>query len=150
MNYLFACGCICLLQLSGCASQASSRPELVTADSGLAYVVVAQGDGESAEWGDTVVIHESTAHLDGTMIFSTFTINSPISFTLGADQVVDGMEELVVGMRIGERRQAVMPPLITKRERYPQGRDGQPPVFGPDDTLRFEVELVSVEKSKQG
>ena len=140
--------------LTGCggrhASSGGDRLEgggLVTSASGLAYVVVRAGDGPAAAWGDLVTVHESTGHLDGRVVFSTSESGQPISFTLGADQVVDGLEELLVGMRVGEVREAVMPPAITRRSRYPEGRDGQPPVFGPDDTLRYSVELVGIGSS---
>ncbi len=111
-----------------------------TTDSGLKWQVVTPGEGERAQWGDAVTVHESTSLEDGTLIFSTWESgDQPISFTLGADQVVDGMEELVADMRVGERRNAIMPPAITKRQRYPD-------VFGPEDTLHFVVELVATKR----
>ncbi len=111
-----------------------------TTDSGLQYQLLAEGDGPRAQWGDTVSIHESTALEDGTLIFSTWTSGGqPLSFTLGADQVVDGMEELVAGMRVGQKRRAIMPPAITQRQRYPDA-------FGPEDTLHFVVHLVATER----
>lgn len=91
----------------------------------------------AARLGDTVRVHESTSLTDGTLIFSTWESNQPIEFTLGADQVVAGMEECVTGMRPGEKRTAIMPPNITRRTRYPD-------VFGPDDTLVSEIELVEI------
>jgi FKBP-type peptidyl-prolyl cis-trans isomerase len=145
-KYLPVAISLCLL---GCTSYPRSAPKLVSTESGLVYLTTLQGDGRAADWGDTVTIHESTARLDGTMVFSTFEINSPITFTLGADQVIDGMEEVLIGMRVGEQRSAVMPPAITKRERYPRSQSGEQPIFGPDDTLRFEIELLSIQAAEQ-
>lgn len=108
-----------------------------TSHTGLRYRVLTPGDGKVAGWNDAVTVDESTSLTDGTLIFSTWDTGQPISFTLGGEQVIDGLEELLVGMREGERREAVMPPRITRRERYPDS-------FGPEDTLRFVVELLRV------
>ncbi|MEM1183564.1 MAG: FKBP-type peptidyl-prolyl cis-trans isomerase [Planctomycetota bacterium] len=109
----------------------------ITTKSGLRYRVIEPGDGPVAEWGMSVTLHESTSLEDGTPIFSTWDSGQPIGFPLGADRVIDGLEELVTGMRVGEVREAVMPPAITKRQRYPE-------TFGPEDTLVFRVELVDI------
>lgn len=123
--------------LASCATPARHAATPITTASGLSYTVIEPGEGPVVGWGRRVTIHESTSRTDGTLIFSTWDTGQPITFTLGADQVIDGMEECVSTMRVGERRRATMPPAITRRTRYPES-------FGPEDTLVFDILLVEV------
>jgi peptidylprolyl isomerase len=59
-------------------------------------------------------------------------------FTLGAGNVIKGWDEGVPGMKVGGRRQLVIPPDLA------YGPNGYPPVIGPNETLVFVVDLVSV------
>jgi peptidylprolyl isomerase len=60
------------------------------------------------------------------------------SFVLGAGNVIQGWDEGVPGMKVGGRRQLVIPPDLA------YGAEGSPPVIGPNETLVFVVDLVSV------
>ena len=71
-----------------------SRPE-----SGLIYEIVAKGNGASAQTGQTVLIHETLTLPDGRVIFTSRKNNQPVKFVLGADQVIQGVDEGVTGMR---------------------------------------------------
>ena len=62
----------------------------------------------------------------------------PFAFTLGGGQVITGWDEGIVGMRVGGRRQLVIPP----DQAY--GPQGRPPVIPPSATLVFVVDLVDV------
>lgn len=66
---------------------------------------------------------------------------SPLVFTLGKKQVVQGMDLGVAGMKVGGRR------IITIPHEMGYGEDGSPPEIPPGATLEFEVELVSFEKA---
>ncbi len=59
-------------------------------------------------------------------------------FLLGGKQVIDGVDEGVTGMKVGERRQMIVPPELSKRNTYPEG-------LSPKDTLHYDVELVGIE-----
>jgi peptidylprolyl isomerase len=63
---------------------------------------------------------------------------SPFSFTLGAGNVIQGWDEGVAGMKVGGRRQLVIPPDLA------YGPSGYPPVIAPNETLVFVVDLVGV------
>jgi peptidylprolyl isomerase len=63
---------------------------------------------------------------------------SPFSFTLGAGNVIDGWDRGVAGMKVGGRRQLVIPPDLA------YGPGGYPPVIAPNETLVFVVDLVGV------
>ena len=62
----------------------------------------------------------------------------PFDFTLGAGNVIQGWDEGVPGMKVGGRRQLIIPPALA------YGPAGYPPVIAPNETLVFVVDLVSV------
>ena len=119
---------------TGCASS----PTTITTPSGLAYTVVKQGSGPAARPGQHVLIHETTSFSDGRVHFSTRN-GQPLRFLLGGKQVIDGLDEGVTGMRVGERRKMVVPPKLSRRSSYPEG-------LSPDETLYYDVELVAIEQ----
>ncbi len=83
-------------------------------------------------------VHESVTFPDGRVFYSTRDMGQPIRFQLGAGQVIDGVDEGVTGMRIGERRQLVVPPNLSQRTAYPDG-------LSPDDILHYDIELIAIE-----
>ena len=62
----------------------------------------------------------------------------PFNFTLGAGGVIPGWDQGVPGMKVGGRRQLVIPPDLA------YGPEGYPPLIGQNETLVFVVDLVSV------
>lgn len=62
----------------------------------------------------------------------------PFSFPLGQGRVIPGWDRGVVGMRVGGRRELIIPPDLAYGER------GAPPNIGPNETLVFVVDLVAV------
>ena len=62
----------------------------------------------------------------------------PFSFVLGAGNVIQGWDEGVPGMKVGGRRQLVIPAAMA------YGAEGSPPVIGPNEALVFVVDLLSV------
>lgn len=121
----------------GSCSSTGERSGPVTTASGLSYEVVSDGSGPVAARGQTVRIHETTMLADGTLVYSTRTGGKPVKFTLGAKQAIDGLDEAVTGMRVGERRKAIIPPALSKRSSYP-------PNTPPDATLYYDIELVEI------
>jgi peptidylprolyl isomerase len=63
---------------------------------------------------------------------------SPFKFALGAGNVIRGWDQGVVGMKVGGRRQLVIPPDLA------YGPAGYPPVIAPNETLVFVIDLVAV------
>lgn len=123
-----------LLALAGCAG--AERP--ITTGSGLVYTVVTRGSGPEARAGQYVLIHETTTFPDGRVLYSTRPGERPLRFLLGAGQVIDGVDEGVTGMRVGERRRMIVPPALSRRTTYPAG-------LSPEDTLFYDVELVGID-----
>jgi FKBP-type peptidyl-prolyl cis-trans isomerase len=105
--------------------------------SGLAYQVAVQGTGPVAMAGDRVTIHETLTLPDGRLIFSSRTQGKPVTFVLGANQVIAGVEEAVRGMWVGERRKVLVPPTL-------DGRTFDPAFIPPDAIRHYDIELLTI------
>ena len=103
------------------------------------------GDGRSAVPGMTVVVHYTgwlyapdASDNRGTKFDSSLDRGETFSFDLGAQQVIKGWEDGVMGMKVGGRRELIIPPELA------YGSRGAGGVIPPDATLVFEVELVDL------
>ena len=119
-------------------AQAAPANKAVKTASGLVYEVVQAGSGDTAKSGNTVLIHE-TLTVDGKEIFSSRTKNAPVKFLIGANQVIPGVDETVSGMRVGERRKAIVPPAL-------DGRKFDPAFIRADADRHYDIELVEILK----
>jgi peptidylprolyl isomerase len=68
---------------------------------------------------------------------SSWSRGQPASFALSG--VVPGFAQGIVGMKVGGRREIVIPPALG------YGADGQPPAVGPNETLVFVVDLLAIQ-----
>ena len=94
----------------------------------------------AAEVGDVVLAHYEGRLEDGTVFDSSYGRGEPLRFTLGVGQVIQGWDEGIRGMRVGEKKALVIPP----EEAY--GEQGVPGVIPPNATLYFDVELVGIQR----
>jgi len=62
----------------------------------------------------------------------------PFSFTLGGGQVIQGWEQGVPGMKVGERRRLTIPADLA------YGTQGSPPKIGPNEPLIFDIDLKKI------
>jgi peptidylprolyl isomerase len=97
-----------------------------------------EGSGASAADGNTVTVQYVLAtYSSGKVIQSSWT-SQPFTFTLGKGQVIPGWDKGVVGMKVGGRRELIIPPSL--------GYGGQSPGPGiaANDTLVFVIDLQKV------
>ncbi|MGB2985260.1 MAG: peptidylprolyl isomerase [Phycisphaerae bacterium] len=109
--------------------------KFVTTDSGLMYLVLTEGEGESPKPTDQVEVHYTGWLLDGTQFDSSYDRGEPATFPLGG--VIKGWTEGVGMMKVGGKRKLLIPPELAYGER---GR----PSIPPNSPLLFDVELLSI------
>jgi FKBP-type peptidyl-prolyl cis-trans isomerase len=96
------------------------------------------GTGAEAKSGQTVTVHYVGTLTTGSKFDSSRDRGRPFSFKLGAGQVIQGWDQGVAGMKIGETRKLTIPGHLAYGER------GFPPIIPANATLVFEVELISL------
>jgi peptidylprolyl isomerase len=152
--------CAALL-LSGCGSdteeQAGSSPEptpAATPEATKPEVSVPKGkapkklqikdlepgSGAAAQPGQNVQVqYVGVSYANGRQFDASWDRGEPFTFQLGAGQVIPGWDQGVAGMKVGGRRQLVIPPDLA------YGEQGSPPAIGPDETLVFVIDLLAVQ-----
>jgi peptidylprolyl isomerase len=113
-------------------------------ESGLQYVDTKEGDGETPEKGQTCLVHYTgwlwENNAKGNEFDSSHKRNAPLAFPVGRGRVIKGWDEGVSTMKVGGKRELVIPPDLAYAARGAGG------VIPPNATLFFEVELVGVMK----
>jgi peptidylprolyl isomerase len=95
------------------------------------------GGGATAKPGDQVTVHYVGVLYDGGEMFDANWGNEPLSFELGAQQVISGWDQGVQGMKVGGERKLIIPPDLA------YGSQGSYPI-PPNATLVFQIELLDV------
>jgi FKBP-type peptidyl-prolyl cis-trans isomerase FklB len=117
-----------------------SKPGVTSLPSGLQYKVIQEGSGPKPTPSDVVVCHYRGTLLDGSEFDSSFKRGQPASFPVSG--VIRGWTEALQLMPVGSKWQLFVPADLAYGERG-AGAD-----IGPNATLIFEVELVSIETKK--
>jgi len=107
--------------------------ELVTKD-------LEEGSGAEAKAGDAVSVnYVGVNYKTGKEFDASWDQGEPFTFTLGAGEVIPGWDQGVEGMKVGGRRELIIPPELG------YGPAGAPPAIPPNETLIFVVDLEAVE-----
>lgn len=106
--------------------------------SGLKYIDLVEGDGESPDGGATAVVHYTGWLLDGTKFDSSVDRGQPFSFPVGQGRVIKGWDEGVASMKVGGKRKLIVPSELG------YGARGAGGAIPPNATLVFDVELLEV------
>ena len=105
----------------------------------LMVTEITEGEGPEAAAGNTVRVHYvGVAHSTGEEFDASWNRGEPLQFRLGIGQVISGWDQGVQGMKVGGRRQLVIPPHLGYGDRGAGG------VIKPGETLIFVVDLVEV------
>jgi peptidyl-prolyl cis-trans isomerase A (cyclophilin A) len=107
-------------------------------ESGLRYQFIQKGEGKKAESGKTVSVHYEGSLESGKVFDSSYPRKKPIEFTLGQGQVIEGWDEGIELLRVGDKARFVIPAHLGYGSR---GAGGAIP---PNATLIFDVELMDV------
>jgi peptidylprolyl isomerase len=100
---------------------------------------IVKGKGRKAKKGDKVSMqYVGVAWSTGVEFDSSWDAGQPFEFTLGEGGVIKGWDEGIPGMQKGGRRMLTIP----ADQAY--GAQGQPPSIGPNECLRFIVDLVKI------
>jgi peptidylprolyl isomerase len=136
------------------ATTAAEAPEADNTDLKKKPVITTQGDespgalivedivtgkGPAAKSGDEISVqYVGVLYSDGTEFDASWDTGQPFEFQLGAGNVIPGWDQGLEGMKVGGRRELVIPPDLA------YGPTGQPPTIPPDATLVFVVDLLDV------
>ena len=118
-----------------------AKPGVVTLPSGLQYKVLKEGTGPKPTAADTVVCNYRGTLINGTEFDSSYKGGQPASFGVG--QVIKGWTEVLQLMPVGSKWQVFVPSDLAYGERSPA------PEIGPNSTLIFEIDLLSIQEKKQ-
>ena len=106
--------------------------------SGLRYQIIQKGNGKQAEKGRTVSVHYKGMLPNGQVFDSSYTRKKPIDFPLGKGHVIEGWDEGIALLSVGDKARFVIPSNLGYGERGAGG------VIPPNATLIFDVELMDV------
>jgi len=121
----------------------NSMAEMKKTKSGLGVEIVTVGKGDEVKAGQKVTVHY-TGWLDnkgarGTKFDSSVDRDQPFQFVLGVGQVIQGWDQGVLGMRVGDKRVLHIPAELG------YGVRGAGNVIPPNAGLIFDVELLKID-----
>lgn len=120
----------------------STKPEIAASSdlpTKLESTDIVEGDGPAAKDGDTLemqyvgVVTETGEEFD-----ASWDRGEPFEFELGAGNVIQGWDQGIKGMKVGGRRELVIPSDLA------YGEAGSPPSIPPNSTLTFVVDLTGI------
>jgi FKBP-type peptidyl-prolyl cis-trans isomerase len=106
---------------------------------GLDIKTTKEGTGDRVvKSGDHIFVHYTGKLTDGTVFDSSVTRGVPFDFTIGQGMVIQGWEQGLLGMKVGEKRTLTIPSDLG------YGAQGAGTSIPPNATLIFDVELISI------
>ena len=128
------------------ATEMSEPLEVSVMDNGLEIQVIAEGEGDEIQNGQTAVVHytgwfydESAPDNKGSQFDSSRDRGDYFPFPVGAGRVIAGWDQGVLGMKVGERRILIVPSELA------YGQAGHPAGIPPNSKLMFDVELFEIQ-----
>jgi peptidylprolyl isomerase len=100
---------------------------------------IVKGTGKTAKAGSAVTVqYVGVDFKTGEQFDASWDRGQPFQFQLGAQSVIPGWDQGVAGMKVGGRRELIIPPDLA------YGPQGQPPAIAPSATLVFVIDMVAV------
>lgn len=115
----------------------AKREGVTVLSSGLQYKILKMGEGKVPASGDSVECHYRGTFIDGTEFDNSYKAGKPVTFKVQGG-VIAGWSEVLKIMPVGSKWQVFLPPQLAYGER---GAGSQ---IGPNVTLIFEIELLSI------
>jgi FKBP-type peptidyl-prolyl cis-trans isomerase len=111
-------------------------PEAKKTNTGIRYVVLREGEGDSPKAGHKVSVLYVGRLLNGQIFDQTEDREQPYRFRIRRHMVIEGWDQILQLMKPGEKRLVIIPP------EFAYGTRGQPPGIPRNATLVFEIELL--------
>jgi FKBP-type peptidyl-prolyl cis-trans isomerase len=115
-------------------------PEAKKTHTGIRYIIMRDGEGPTPAPGDKVNVLYVGRLLNGKVFDQATEPDKPFSFRIRRDMVIEGWDQILQLMKKGEKRLVIIPPELG------YGTRGQPGKIGRNQTLVFEIELLSFGK----
>jgi FKBP-type peptidyl-prolyl cis-trans isomerase len=115
-------------------------PDAKKTMTGIRYVILKEGEGDTPKPGDKVNVLYTGRLLDGKVFDQATDPAQPFTFRVRREAVIEGWDQILQLMKRGEKRLVIIPPELA------YGTRGQPPKIGRNQTLVFEMELLSFGK----
>jgi FKBP-type peptidyl-prolyl cis-trans isomerase len=115
-------------------------PEAKKTNTGIRFIILKEGEGDKPRPGDKVNVLYVGRLLNGKVFDQATEADKPFTFRIRRDMVIEGWDQILQLMKKGEKRLVVIPPELG------YGTRGQPPKIGRNQTLVFEIELISFGK----
>lgn len=112
------------------------RNGIVVLPSGVQYRVIEEGEGDRPSTDDVVTVHYRGSKINGREFDSSFRRGTPAVFQVNS--VIEGWQEVLPLMREGDTWQVFLPPELAF------GVRGDPPIIGPNEALKFDIQLVQI------
>src|SRR6187402_1663164 len=106
-------------------------PDAKKTNTGIRYVVLTPGTGLKPKPGEKVAVLYVGKLLNGTIFDQALEKEHPFSFRVGRDQVIQGWDQILPQMQVGEKRIVIIPGELA------YGTRGQPPKIPRNATLVF-------------
>jgi peptidylprolyl isomerase len=120
------------------ATEPTITPPKGSAPKTLVIHEIVKGTGAEAKAGESVTVNYVGAlYSNGKVFNASWETKEPFTFTLGEGQVIPGWDKGVPGMRVGGRRELIIPAELA------YGKKGSPPKIPPNSPLIFVVDLLS-------
>jgi FKBP-type peptidyl-prolyl cis-trans isomerase len=116
----------------------TAKGEPKTTARGVKYETLKEGIGPELKFGEKAKVHYVGKLENGEEFDSSRKREQAFPVRLGVDKVIEGWEEGIPGMKVGEIRKLTIPPDLAYKS------EGRPPQIPPNATLVFEVELLEI------